>query len=103
VGRLCLSRGTLFDRIVISLPPLFILDGNAGREGNGGRPRSEQSVGGIVPPPSHAFGGRLSEDAILVSSLLVFNASSKSTRSLHCNSICLSESNSAFSVSDLGE
>jgi hypothetical protein len=36
------------------------------------------------------------------SSLLFFKASSKSTRSLHCNSILRSESCSAFSVSDLG-
>jgi hypothetical protein len=37
LGSLC---GTLFDRVV-SLPPLFILEGSAGREGKGGRARSE--------------------------------------------------------------
>lgn len=36
-----------------------------------------------------------------VSSLLFFKACSKSTRSLHCNSMLLRESCSAFSVSVL--
>ena len=36
-----------------------------------------------------------------VSSLLFFKASSRSTRSLHCNSMLLRESCSAFSVSVL--
>jgi hypothetical protein len=38
VGSLC---GTVFDRMVMSLPPLLILEGNAGRDGKGGRARSE--------------------------------------------------------------
>lgn len=38
LGSVC---GTLFDRRVVPLPPLFILEGTAGRKGKGGRAKSE--------------------------------------------------------------
>lgn len=94
--------------------------------GSGGRDSSEYSIGGMVPPPSHAESfesrggagagrvGRLSAGvavapgdcagalSFVASSLLFFKASSRSTRSLHCSSSCLMESWSALSVSDFG-
>jgi hypothetical protein len=40
-GKLVSVCGTLFDRRAVLLPPLFILEDNAGREGKGGRAKSE--------------------------------------------------------------
>lgn len=96
----------------------------AGRMGNGGGlPRSAYSIGGTEPSPSQFEGpSKLSEltgmpcgggvGAFASSggdvklsfepSLLFFNASNRSTLSLHCSSSCRSDSKSAFSVEDVG-
>ena len=102
-------------------PELFrnVIEGRAGN--GGGLARSPCTTGGIDPSPSQSdvefvsvaakdtpWGGgvgawasaleRLSFD----SSLLLFNASSRSTLSLHCNSSCRKDSSRAFSVSEEG-
>lgn len=96
----------------------------AGRIGSGGGlPRSAYTIGGIEPSPSQfegppklsgltgtTCGGGVGAVAssggdVKLSfepSLLFFNASNKSTLSLHCNSSCRSDSKSAFSVEDVG-
>jgi hypothetical protein len=53
--------------------------------------------GGLPDAAGEEVGGRPS-----ASSRLLFSASSRSTRSLHCNSNCRKDSCSARSVSDFG-
>jgi hypothetical protein len=96
----------------------------AGRIGNGGGlPSSVYSIGRIEPPPSQLEGvseplevigrpcgggvgavGSKAGDVKLSfeSSRLFFKASNRSTRSLHCNSSWRKDSNSAFSVEEVG-
>lgn len=108
--------------ILLDILPELLRCAIDGRVGNGGGlARSPWTRGGIEPPPSHSddvlesveptgmpWGGGVGAWASVLdklsfdSSRLFFNASSKSTRSLHCSSSCLKDSTRAFSVSDDG-
>lgn len=104
-----------------ALPELFrgTIEGRVGS--GGGRARSLWATGGIDPLPIHSdetvmsgepmgtpCGGGVGAWASVLdrlsldSSLLFFNASSKSTRSLHCSSSCRRDSTKALSVSEDG-
>ena len=123
------DRGTSCPELfLLRYDGLVCFAGRAGNEGAGeeafGRRRSSNVVGGIVSPPSQdllldvgvsAGFDFVSRDSLLLegpsfepsasfdaSKRLFFNASNRSTRSLHCNSIFRNESCSALSVSVRG-